>query len=48
VQLDDLHVTELRGSLGVMMTAGGASDTRSRITPFGKRLVDYVLEPTFE
>ena len=42
-QLNDLKLTSLPS--GGMMTARGAQDLRSHLTPFGQRFVRYIEDP---
>lgn len=42
-QLQDMRLTKL-ANLNTMMTASGAEDLRSGLTPFGAKVVKYILE----
>jgi hypothetical protein len=42
-QLNDLRVTNLE-SLKVMMTGSGAEELRHAITPYGQRILRYIIE----
>jgi hypothetical protein len=43
-QLDRMTLTNMGGALSAMMTARGAADLRSRLTPFGQRFVAYITD----
>jgi hypothetical protein len=43
-QLDRMALTNMGGALSAMMTARGAADLRSRLTPFGQRFVAYITD----
>ena len=43
-QLDRMVLTNMGGALSAMLTGSGAADLSSRLTPFGRRFLVYVMD----